>query len=442
MKLSNINREILALSIPAIVSNITTPLLGLIDVAIVGHIGSAVYIAAIALGGAVMNMLYWIFGFLRLGASGVTAQAFGAKDTVAADAVLYRGLVIAAGISLLIMVAQGFLTDRVLEFMDADPASANPASRYVSICIWGAPSVLATYTLSGWMLGMQYSKGPMWIALVTNIVNIAASLIFVFWLGYDIAGVATGTCIAQWAGIIFGAILTVLKFHPSHPDWKKVFKAEDIKRFFAINRDIFLRTLCLVAVTLWFTHAGAVQGTLVLAANALLMQFFMFFSYFTDGFAFAGEALSGKYMGERNPDMLKKSIESLIKTGVVLSVIFTTAYFIAGDTIMHILTSDSGVVDTAKKYFIWILVIPVAGFTAFTWDGIFGGLTLTRGGLLLPMALSAMLFFASYALLTPLYGNHGLWASFIIYCASRGIIQTIYFQTHKKYLYRNEQQGH
>ncbi len=419
---------------PAIASNITTPLLGLADVAIVGHIGSAMYIAAIALGGAVINMLYWVFSFLRLGSSGLTAQAFGANDTNGQSAIFYRGLTVAAILAIAIVALQSLITVAVLSFMDADGNASVTAQRYVSICIWGAPAVLGSYALSGWMLGMQYSRGPMWIALVTNIVNIAISAIFVFALGYDIAGVAAGTCIAQWTGFACGLILVRRRFNIAKPDRQRILNRNEIKRFFSVNTDIFLRTLCLVAVTLWFTRAGAAQGTLTIAANALLMQFFLLFSYFTDGFAFAGEALAGKYYGARNPIALNRCISSLLKTGAVLATVFACLYLVAGDSLLNMLTYDTEVIDTACKYLIWTIIVPFAGFAAFTWDGVFGGLTLTRTGMLVPMMISAMLFFALCTVLIPQWGNHGLWCAFIIYCASRGVIQTIYYLTHRRQL--------
>jgi len=419
---------------PAIASNITTPLLGLADVAIVGHIGNAMYIAAIALGGAVINMLYWVFSFLRLGSSGLTAQAFGANDTNGQSAIFYRGLAVAAILATAILALQPLITVAVLSFMDAGGNTSVTAQRYVSICIWGAPAVLGSYALSGWMLGMQYSRGPMWMALVTNIVNIATSIIFVFALGYDIAGVAAGTCIAQWTGFVCGLILVRKHFSITQPNRHRILNRNEIKRFFSVNTDIFLRTLCLVAVTLWFTRAGTAQGTLTLAANALLMQFFLLFSYFTDGFAFAGEALAGKYYGARNPVALKRCIRSLLKTGAALATVFACLYFVAGDNLMNLLTSDTQVVDTASEYLVWTILVPFAGFVAFTWDGIFGGLTLTRTGMLVPMMISAALFFALCTILIPQWGNHGLWCSFIIYCTSRGVIQTIYYIIHRRQL--------
>jgi len=395
----SVRSEILALSIPAIASNITTPLLGLADVAVVGHIGSAVYIGAIALGGAVMNMLYWVFSFLRLGSSGMAAQA---------------------ALSVVVLALHGVAGDAVIGFMDAEESAAGLAGLYVSICVWGAPAVLGTYVLSGWLLGMQNSRGPMWMALVTNIVNISCSLVFVFGFGMDIGGVATGTVVAQWTGFAVWVWIVARRYGVGRADWKRVMRGDGIRRFFTVNLDIFLRTVCLVAVTIWFTHAGAVQGNLVLAANALLMQFFMFFSYFTDGFAFAGEALSGKYLGACDRLGLKRTVRGLFVAGTVMSLVFTAIYFLAGNIVMGLLT------DEADVYFQWVLTIPLLGFAAFTWDGIFGGMTMTRG-MLVSMAVATGVFFACYSWLTPIYGNHGLWCSFVAYLSVRGIVQTAYY---------------
>lgn len=427
MALKKVDREILALSLPAIASNITVPLLGLVDVAIVGHIGSAVYIAAISLGGTAINMLYWIFSFLRLGSSGLTAQAFGSGDRDAQRAVFYRGLFISFILSGIILSLQGIVGGKVIEYMGAGDEASLFARTYFSVCIWGAPAVIGSCAVSGWMLGMQYSRGPMWVALITNVINIPLSLIFVFVLHYDIRGVALGTAIAQWTGFIAGLIIVSVKFHPGFPRWKTVWDASGMKRFFVVNADIFLRTICLVAVTLWFTHAGAKQGTLILAANALMMQFFMLFSYFMDGFAFAGEAMAGKYLGARDFSALRKSVERLFVAGGAVAALFTLLYLLAGDDLMRLLTSDGEAIKTGRRYFLWVLAIPASGFMAFIWDGIFGGMTHTKKGLLIPMIISVGVFFGIYAMLSPRWGNNGLWAAFLAYCLTRGLVQTAYY---------------
>ncbi|MDE6469107.1 MAG: MATE family efflux transporter, partial [Muribaculaceae bacterium] len=256
-------------------SNLTTPLLGLVDVAVTGHIGAPVYIAAIAVGGAMFNMLYWLFNFLRMGSSGLTAQAWGAQDNLACRLVLYRALAIGAAIGTIMILLGQPLCKVVLQFMDSDGDTAALAARYFAICIWGAPAVMCSYALAGWMVGVQDSRAAMWMAIITNVVNVLISLSLVFGLGMRIEGVATGTTVAQWTGLAAGALIVWRKYRPVPPPLRLVFERGKLIAFFRINFFIFLRTCCLVAVTMWFTHAGAVQGNDILAANAILLQLFM-----------------------------------------------------------------------------------------------------------------------------------------------------------------------
>lgn len=422
-----IHREILALALPAIVSNVTTPLLGLVDVAVVGHIGSSAYIGAIAVGGSIFNMLYWVFNFLRMGSSGMTAQAYGAGDGCRAETILWRALFIAACISLMLIAFSRPIAAVILSFMDAEPETNDLALRYFNIVIMGAPAVLGTYALSGWFLGMQDSRSPMWIAIATNIVNIAISLVLVIALHFKIEGVAVGTVTAQWIGFMIGMVIVTRRYRISRPRWHDMVKLEELKHFFSINIDIFLRTVCLAAVTIWFTKAGAGQGPDILAANALLMQFFMLFSFFMDGFAFAGEALSGKYMGMGDKSMLKAGIYALFRWSFAVALLFSSAYIVAGDGLLSILTDNRSLLSTADHYMPWAIIIPIAGVTAFTWDGIFIGMTLTRL-MLKSMLISMILFFTSYFLLIDYWGNHALWLSFILYLVSRGFTQSILFK--------------
>ena len=417
-----LRRQILAIALPAIISNITTPLLAMIDVAIVGHIGSAGYIAAIALGSSMFNMLYWLFGFLRMGSSGVTAQAFGAGDTRAVAILLYRALFVGLVIGLLIFAIGSPVADIMLRFMDADAATKPLARLYFLIAIAGAPATLGSFALSGWFLGMQNSRATMWMAIVTNIVNIAASLFLVFGIGLRIEGVAIGSAIAQWTGFSFGLAIAVFRYRPRIPAFAELLSLHDLKRFFSINADIFLRTLCLVAVTVWFTRAGSVQGVGILAANALLLQLFMFFSYFMDGFAFAGEALAGKFHGAGDSVSLSRLITSLTRIGILLAIAFCIIYYFCGDAILSLLTDDRSVLSICSDYRLWATVVPLAGTLAFVWDGILIGLTRTRA-MLLAMTTSSALFFIFYFLTRDTLDNHGLWLSFIIYLAARGLFE-------------------
>lgn len=413
-------REIFAIALPAIVSNLTTPVLGLVDVAITGHIGAAVYIGAIAVGGAMFNMLYWLFGFLRMGTSGVTAQAYGAADRDAGDAVLWRALLIGAVTGLVMIALSGSLGELVLRFMDADGPTQALARRYFSICIWGAPAVLTSYAMAGWFIGMQDSKAAMWMAVTTNIVNIAVSVTLVFGFDMKIEGVATGTTVAQWTGALLGFSIVLRKFRPRVTPLRRLLDGRKLLIFFRLNADIFLRTCCLVAVTLWFTHAGAVQSTDILAANALLLQLFMLFSYFMDGFAYAGEALAGKYTGAGDRCRLHTVVTDLLRTGIICAGIFTLLYFIAGEWFVGILSDEPTVVSTAVRYLPWAVAIPLCGFLAFVWDGIFIGLVAARA-MLVSMLVALVFFFGLYFGFTPSLGNDALWLAFNVYLLVRGI---------------------
>ncbi|MDE7426359.1 MAG: MATE family efflux transporter [Muribaculaceae bacterium] len=417
-----IRKEIMHIALPAVASNISTPLLGLVDTAVTGHLGSAVYIGAIALGGTVFNMLYWLFSFLRMGTSGVTAQAHGSGDIAEADRTLYRGVLIACcgGI---ILIAAGYAAVRpILRFMDADAATASEATEYIRICLWGAPAVLATYVFTGWSVGRQNTRIPLTTAIVINCVNIAVSIGLVYGCGWKTAGVATGTLVAQWMGCLCSFILLRRHYHPQHISPEKLMERGALKRFFGINVNIFLRTLCLIAVTVWFTHTGAINGTDVLAANAILLQLFLFFSYFTDGFAYAGEALAGKYYGASDYSSLHRVVLALMLTGAILAGVFSVVYAFTGEYILRLLTDSHNVLDVSVRYLPWAVVIPIAGFSAFMWDGIYIGLTRTRY-LLYSMGGAMVIFFSVLAVAPAASANHGLWLAFTCYLGSRGVIE-------------------
>ena len=418
-----INREILALAIPSIITNITTPLLALMDVVIVGHMGSPVYIAAIAVGGTMFNMLYWLFAFLRMGSSGLTAQAHGANDDGRCNQVLIRGLLVGLCASGLIIFLHKPICQLALDFMEVTGETRLFAVRYFSILVWGAPAVLCTYSLSGWFLGLKNAKAPMWVSFIINLSNIVVSLTLVLLFNQKIEGVASGTLIAQWVGFLIGIIIAIRKYHPSIPRLSLIVDSTEIRRFFSINTDIFLRTLCLITVTAWFTRVGSQQGTIILAVNTLLMQFFILFSYFMDGFAFAGESLCGNFIGAADSSNLRKCINALFGWSVTMALLFSIIYLCGGDLLLGIMTADKAVIESSKEFYYWVVAIPFAGFASFTWDGIFIGATQTRY-MLLSMAVSTVVYFAVYHALFPLMGNHGLWLAFICYLSVRGIVLT------------------
>lgn len=422
--MSPINRQILHIAIPSIISNITVPLLGLVDVTIVGHLGSASYIGAIAVGGMLFNMIYWIFGFLRMGTGGLTAQAYGQHNTQEGTRILLRSLSVSLLLALVLLVLQYPI--RLIAFMliDASPEVQELATRYFHICIWGAPATLGLYSFTGWFIGMQNSRYPMYIAITQNIVNIAASLFFVFVLHMKVEGVALGTLIAQYAGVIMAYLLCISHYHPFRQQVQRMqlFERNAMKRFFLVNRDIFLRTLCLVAVTVFFTSTGATYGDVVLAVNALLMQLFTLFSYIMDGFAYAGEALSGKYTGSNDKIRLHQTVRNLFGWGSAMALLFTLTYLWEGQDFLQLLTNDTEVIAASGTYLLWTVAIPFCGFSAFILDGICIGTTSTRI-MLKSMATASALFFGVYFLCSGSWGNHALWMAFLVYLAVRGLMQ-------------------
>lgn len=427
------NKKILQLALPSIVSNITVPLLGLVDVAIVGHLGAASYIGAIAVGGMLFNIIYWLFGFLRMGTSGMTSQALGRRDLREVTRVLFRSVGVGMLIALALLLLQYPIREIAFSLLDTTEEVERLASAYFNICIWGAPAVLGLYGLSGWFIGMQNSRFPMFIAITQNIVNIAASLLFVFGFGMKVEGVATGTLIAQYGG--FGmALFLWAAFYRKRLDirvgLREVMDRVAMRRFFRLNSDIFLRTVCLVAVTTFFTSTGARQGDVILAVNTLLMQLFTLFSYIMDGFAYAGEALAGRYIGARNPKAFDRMVRLLFGWGAGLSGLFTLLYGAGGKGFLSLLTNDAGVIQASDPYFYWVLAVPFAGFAAFLWDGILIGATATRL-MLHAMSIASGAFFALYFLFCGRMGNHALWMAFLTYLVLRGLLQWMLWQRHK-----------
>lgn len=419
------NRQILKIALPSIVSNITVPLLGLVDVAIVGHLGAAAYIGAIAVGGMTFNVVYWIFGFLRMGTSGMTSQALGRRDLGETARMLARSLGIALAIASVLIAAQTLLREASLGIMRPTAEVGRLASVYFNILIWGAPAMLGLFSLSGWFIGMQDSRSPMAVAIVQNIVNIAASTLLVFGAGLKVEGVAYGTLIAQYSGFVMAAAICATHYRKlyRHFSWEGVWRRGAMSHFFKVNRDIFLRTLCMVSVMLFFTSAGSWQGEVVLAVNTLLMQFYLLFSYVMDGFAYAGEALSGRYYGARNNAALDDTIKHLFRWGLGMAAAFTAVYALGGDAFLSLLTDEPSVVAASHEYYYWALAVPLAGMAAFVWDGVFIGCTMTRG-MLVSMFCAAATFFILYYALRGTYANHGLWAAFIAFLVVRGAVQS------------------
>lgn len=446
--MKKIDRQILDIAIPSIVSNITVPLLGLVDVAITGHLGAASYIGAIALGGMLFNVIYWIFSFLRMGTSGLTSQSLGRSDTENIIRMLARSLAIAFAIAVALILLQVPLRELGLLIMQPTEEVRQLTVTYYNICIWGAPATLGLFALNGWFIGMQNSKIPMAIAITQNIVNILVSLILVFGIGMRVEGVASGTLIAQWCGFLMGCLLCWRKYFGKKPIAPKLQPLTyylspstlnlqpsslnpqpspiTYRQFFSINRDIFLRTICMVCVMMFFTSAGSWQGEVVLAVNTLLMQLFILVSYIMDGFANAGEALSGKFYGAGDKESLRLTVRRIFFWGIMAAVAFTVTYLIGGKRFLMLLTDEPSVVEASTTYVWWAYLIPFCSVAAFMWDGVFIGLTASRQ-MLQSMFVAAVTFFIVYFITVGPLGNHGLWLAFLCYMIVRSVVQTLLY---------------
>ena len=421
------DRQILQIAVPSIVSNITVPLLGMIDVAIVGHMGSAVYIGAVAVGSMIFNLVYWLFGFLRMGTSGMTAQALGRRDLAEVTRILVRSAAVAVGIATVLIVLQIPLQGLMFWLIGPTEDVVPFATAYFRIVIWGAPASLALFSLTGWYIGMQNTRIPMLVSIMQNVANIAASLTLVYGFGMKIEGVALGTVIAQYAGLLIAVGLLLKYYGRIFRNVKSFQNFRGFRAFFTVNRDIFLRTLCLVAVNLCFTSAGARQGAVILSVNTVMLQLYLFFSYFMDGFAYAGEALSGRFYGARNLNAFHETLRRLCFWAVAVTMVFTLIYIVGGMDIVRLLTDEETVRTAAREYIWWAWLIPAAGAAAFIWDGVFVGITATRG-MLVSSFLSALIFFGVYSLTVGVFGNHGLWLAQVVYLIMRGILQTIWYR--------------
>ena len=324
----------------------------------------------------------------------------------------------------------------MLRLMNTPETSRGLVGTYFRIVIWGAPAMLGLYGLTGWFIGMQDTRMPMMVAILQNVVNILASLFFVFVLDWKISGVAAGTVLAQWAGFIvslsaacrrirrpvrgFDLLAGRLFRAQLHATFRHVQKRKDAwGEFFRVNKDIFLRTVCLVAVNFFFTSAGGKQGAMLLAVNTLLMTLFTLFSYLMDGFAYAGEALSGKYYGAADGEGLRIIVRRLFAFGGLMAVLFTAVYVVGGEGFLRLLTDDTAVIASARPYLFWAYLIPAAGMSAFVLDGVFIGLTATKG-MLFSTAVAMATFFTVYFLFWRQLGNDALWIAFLLFLAARG----------------------
>lgn len=425
----SVNKKILHLAIPNIISNISIPLLGIVDMALMGHLESDVYIGAIALGSLIFNFIYWGLGFLRMGTSGFTAQAWGRRDLPETILVLSRAAFIALITGVMLLLLQKPIEILSFLVLKGETRVEELAMAYFRIRIWAAPAALGQFALLGFFLGMQNARLPMVVLVSTNVINIGCSYLFVMKLGMESNGVALGTVIAQYSGLLLALFFFRKYFRRLFRYWslQGTIEWEKLKHFLLINKDIFIRTMCLVVVFSIFTARSAstdVQNEgadTILAVNSLLLQFFMFFSFLIDGFAHASEALTGKFIGARDRLSLKHSIRLLFIWGTGISIVFTLIFLLGGDAIFRALTNNAEVIANARPYFFWVVMVPMVSFVAFLWDGIFIGATAGPEMRNAMLVSTLVVFFPAYILAGRFMGNHGLWLAFILFMIARGV---------------------
>ena len=387
-----INRDILKLAVPSILANITVPIVGMVDIAVAGHLdaNAATMIGGIAIGTMLFDLLYWNFGFLRVGTGGLTAQAFGRGDRKECARIFTRSIGIALACALALIAIQWVFVKAAFLVVDCTPEVRELASRYFFIRIWAAPATLGLMAFKGWFIGMQDSVSPMITDLMVNGMNVLMSFVLalgvkaVGYEGMGFAGIAAGTVVAQYSGLLTAIVLLLAKYLRNTlsqldlQDMKEVFKGTETRRFFVMNTDLFVRSLCFIAIYIGFTVISARYGDLLLAVSSIMMKLLMIFSYFTDGFAYAGEAMTGRYIGEKNGLMLRQTVKWTFVWSMSIALLFMVIYQFAGVALLRMMTSDPAVVEASREYLPWLLLMPVIGCAAFTWDGIYIGATASK----------------------------------------------------------------
>ena len=450
-----INKDILKLAIPSILANITVPLVGMVDIAVAGHldVNAATMIGGIAIGTMLFDLLYWNFGFLRVGTGGLTAQAYGRGDRKECARIFTRAFGIALACALALIAIQWVFVKAAFLVVDCTPEVRTLASRYFFIRIWAAPATLGLMAFKGWFIGMQDSVSPMATDLTVNGMNVLMSIVLSLGfkpLGYEgmgFAGIAAGTVAAQYSGLLVAALLMLFKYRRSTmsqisaAELKDVFKGAETRRFFVMNRDLFVRSLCFIAIYIGFTVISARYGDLLLAVSSILMKLLMIFSYFTDGFAYAGEAMTGKYIGARDSAMLRQTVRWTFVWSMAIALIFMGVYQFAGVPMLRMMTSDPLVVEASREYLPWLLLMPVIGCAAFTWDGIYIGATASkaiRNSMLWAVVGFATVWFAGILILngtsladSSRYGNmamHILMAAYFAHLLARTIYLSVRYR--------------
>lgn len=421
----SINRQILRLSIPSIFANITVPLVGIVDLAIAGHLGDAASISGIAIGSMLFDLLYWNMGFLRVGTAGITAQAFGRGDFQDSMDTFARGIATALGVAMILWAIQWIYVEAAFSILECSPEAEALARKYFFIRIWAAPATLSMMVFKGWFIGMQNTVLPMTVDVVVNVVNLAASYLFAVYTPLGVRGVAVGTLVAQYTGLLLAVLLMCVNYkkYLKLISIKGSIKLKEMKRFFSINGNLFVRSFCMLVVYIGFTSLSAHYGDTMLAVSSVMMKLLLLYSYFVDGFAYAGEALTGRYIGEGNHKDMKMMIRKLFLWCVGIGVVSTIAYALFDEGMFKVLTDDAGVIEASSPFLFWLLLMPVISCVAFTWDGIYIGATASKP-LRNCMIWSAVGFVLSYIALKSFMGIQALYTAYFIHLLIRSLYLT------------------
>lgn len=416
------HRQILAIAVPIVISNISTPLIGLVDTAVMGQLGDPAYIGAIALGTIILSFLFWGFGFLRMSTTGLTAQAEGARDNDEVRACLGRALTIGIIVGCLMIVLQTPISNFAFGVVEATQKVETLSAQYFDIRIWGGPAVLSNYVLLGWFIGLGQSKKALFIQLFLNAVNLVLDIYFVLGLGYDVTGVGAASVIAEYSALLLGLwmMMRELSRRPGLWEMVKLLDPATLRRTLAINRDIMIRSLCLIFAFSWFTAQSAKDGEIILAANSILINLVTLTAHFLDGFAVAAETLTGQAMGAKDRKGFVQVVRLSTLWATIVSFLAGMVLWLGGDYAISLLTINTEVREVALIYLPWVAVAPVIAIFAYQFDGIYSGVTRT-GEMRNMMILSVVLYLAAWWILVPLFANHGLWAAIIFFLMIRGL---------------------
>ncbi|VAX18171.1 DNA-damage-inducible protein F [hydrothermal vent metagenome] len=423
----SINKQILSLAIPNILTNLSVPLLSSVDTAVVGHLDKVYYLGAIAVGSMIFNFIYWGFGFLRMGTTGLTSQAFGQSDDREISLNLFRPLAVALISGFALMMLQYFIAEIAFYVVDASPEVEKFAKEYFYIRIYAAPATLAIYVFHGWFLGLQNARYPMIILVTVNVLNVIFNLLFIYQFDMKSDGVALGTVIAQYSGLLISVLLFTgfYKKYLKYFTFTNLLEFSKLKTFFKVNTDIFIRTLALVFVFSFFTAESAAYGDDILAANTILMQLWIILAYAVDGFAFAAESLVGKFIGAGDRTNLVKSIKLIFAWGIGLGLFFTVVYSFLGYQIIAIYTNNETVIALTLSFLFWAVISQLINSVSFIWDGIYIGATATSAMRNMMLLSTLFVFIPTYFILKESYGNNALWLALVLFMVSRALFLTL-----------------